>query len=183
MRVSTKAEWVQAILLGVGTVAGALTFWFKDIYQPAATPATLTVTPALEAIGRRGDQLLMRASVRVENRGAFRVYVPAFWYTVRGYCYRMRTLSPDSFETALRGWHQGGVQSRFNEHASGDLLVAGRPSPRPDSYFDSGSERRYEELFLVPEGRYSALQIRLYDGEEDKGDRRYPVDSGCEWRV
>jgi hypothetical protein len=155
-------EWVQAILLGAGTMVGAVTFWFTEIHEPSVTPAPLTISPALEAIGRQGGQLLVRASLNIENRSAYRVYVPAFWYTVRGYCFRPRALSPDSYETALRGWREGGVQSRFNEGARGELLVAGRPSPRKDSYFDPGSERHYEELFLVPAGPYGALRMEVH---------------------
>lgn len=161
MRVFFKPEWLQAILLGVGTVFAAGTFWYKDVHEPAVSPATLTITPQLEAIGRRGDELLVRASLRVENRSAYRVYVPAFWYTVRGFCYRPRTISPDSYEASLAAWHEGGVQSRFNEAPHGDLLVAGRPSPRKDSYYDPGSERRYEELFLVPAEGYGALRMEV----------------------
>lgn len=160
-RVSVQPEWVQALLLGMGTMIGAGTFWFTDIYEPAVTPATLNISPAVEMIGRRGDDLLVRASLDVENRGTYRVYVPAFWYTVRGFCYHPRAISPDSYEVALRGWRGGGVQSRFNEPALGDLLVAGRPSPRKDSYFDPGSVRHYEELFLVPAGQYAALRMEV----------------------
>jgi len=159
--VNVRAEWAQALLLGMGTMIAAGTFWFKDIYEPAVTPATLNISPALEMIGRRGDDLLVRASLSVENRGGYRVYVPAFWYTVRGYCFRPRAMSPDSYEAALRTWPGGGMQSRFNEPAVGDLLVAGRPSPRKDSHFDPGSQRHYEELFLVPAGQYAALRMEV----------------------
>jgi len=160
-RFNVQPEWVQALLLGMGTMIAAGTFWFKDIYEPAVTPATLNISPALELIGRRGNDLLVRASLDVENRGSYRVYVPAFWYTVRGYCYRPRAISRDSYAVALRGWSEGGIQSRFNEPAEGDLLVAGRPSPRKDSHFNPGSERHYEELFLVPAGQYAALRMEV----------------------
>ncbi|HKP76519.1 MAG TPA: hypothetical protein VJT67_13405, partial [Longimicrobiaceae bacterium] len=161
LRVRRKPEWVQAILLGMGTLIGAGTFWYTDIHEPAVSPATLTISPTLEAIGRRGDELLVRASLRVENRSSFRVYVPAFWYTVRGFCYQPRALSPDSYELAVSRWSSGGVQSRFNGPTQGELLVAGRPSPRKDTYFDPASDRRYEELFLVPASRYSALKLEV----------------------
>lgn len=157
--VGFRPEWAQALLLGVGTLIAAGTFWFTYITEPAVT--TLNITPALEMIGRRGNDVLVRASLSVENRGRYRVYVPAFWYTVRGYCYRPRVISPDSYEVALRGWRSGGMQSRFNEPATSDLLVAGRPSPRKDTYFDPGSERHYEELFLVPDGEYAALRMEV----------------------
>jgi hypothetical protein len=160
-RVTFQPEWLQAVLLGLGTMVAAGTFWFKDIYEPAVTPATLNISPALETIGRRGDELLVRASLNVENRGSYRVYVPSFWYTVRGFCYRPRAMSPDSYEVALREWRGGGVQSRYNEPASGEMLVAGRPSPRKDSYFDPGAQRHYEELFLVPTNQYAALRMEV----------------------
>jgi hypothetical protein len=156
-----KAEWVQAILLGVGTMAGAATFWYRDIHVPRTTPATLTITPTLETIGRQGDRLLVRATLKVENRSSYRVYVPAFWYSVYGECHQPRTISPDSFARVLRGWKAGGVHSRFNDPATGDLLAEGRPSPRKDTYYDSGSERRLEELFLVPDGQYSAVRMKV----------------------
>jgi hypothetical protein len=161
MKIRLKADWVQAILLGVGTIAGAATFWYKDIHVPRNTPATLTITPTLEAIGRQGDQLLVRATLKIENRSDYRVYVPAFWYSVYGECHRPRAISPDSFATVLRDWKEVGVHSRFNDPAAADLLVEGRPSPRMDTYYDPGSERRLEELFLVPDGPYSAVRMKV----------------------
>lgn len=160
-RINVQPEWVQALLLGMGTMVAAGTFWFKDIYEPAVSPATLNISPALEMIGRRGDELLVRASLDVENRGIYRVYVPAFWYTVRGYCFRPRAISPDSFEVALREWSGSGMQSRFNEPAQGDLLVAGRPSRHKETHFDPGSERHYEEVFVVPTDQYAALRMEV----------------------
>jgi hypothetical protein len=161
-RVTVQPEWVQALLLGMGTMIAAGTFWFKEFYEPAVTPATLNISPVLEMIGRRGDDLLVRASLNVENRGTYRVYVPAFWYTVHGYCFRPRAISPDSYAVALRGWSGGGMQSRFNEPATGELLVAGRPSRHKNTHFDPGSERHYEELFLVPAGQYAALRMEVH---------------------
>src|SRR4029079_19609970 len=120
VRVRRKPEWVQAILLGMGTLIGAMTFWYTDIHAPAVSPATLTISPTLEAIGRRGGELLVRASLKVENRSSFRVYVPAFWYTVRGFCYQPRALSPDSYELALGRWSSGGILSRFNGPTRGE---------------------------------------------------------------
>jgi len=155
-------EWVQALLIGVSTLMAAGTFWYTDIHQPAISPATLTMTPALETIGRRGNELLVRATLTVENRSAFRVYAPALWYTVRGYCFQARAQPADSFEQAVGAWREGGARSRFNTESPGDLLVVGRPSPRKDSYYDPSSERRYEELFLVPRGEYAALRMEVH---------------------
>src|SRR5688572_22336330 len=106
-------------------MAGAATFWYKDIHLPRTTPATLTITPTLETIGRQGDRLLVRATLKIENRSNYRVYVPAFWYSVYGECHRPRAISADSFTAVLRGWQAGGVHSRFNDPAAGDLLAEG----------------------------------------------------------
>jgi hypothetical protein len=162
IRVRRKPEWVQALLIGASTLIGAGTFWYTDIHQPAVSPATLTMTPALEMIGRRGDELLVRASLKIENRSNYRVYAPALWYTVRGYCFRPRTQPADSFEAAVSAWREGALQSRFNTGDTGDLLVVGRPSPRKESYYDPASDRRYEELFLVPRNLYAALRMEVH---------------------
>jgi hypothetical protein len=162
MRIRRKPEWVQALLIGASTLIGAGTFWYTDIHQPAVSPATLTLTPSLETIGRRGNELLVRATLRVENRSSYRVYTPALWYTVRGQCFQPVSLPADSFEAAVSAWSEGGVRSRFNRESPGELLVVGRPSPRKDSYFDPSSERRYEELFLVPRGQFAALRMEVH---------------------
>ena len=52
-RVTLQPEWLQAVLLGVGTMVAAGTFWFKDIYEPAVTPATLNISPALQELYAR----------------------------------------------------------------------------------------------------------------------------------
>jgi hypothetical protein len=154
-------EWVQAILVGASTLIGAGTFWYTDIHRPAVSPATLTIAPSLETIGRQGNDLLVRASLKIDNRSHYRVYVPAFWYTVRGQCFHPRALPADSYEAAVGTWNEGGIHSRFNREETGELLVVGRPSPRKDTYFEPGSERRYEELFLVPRERYAALRMQV----------------------
>lgn len=161
MRVRRMPEWVQAILVGASTLIGAGTFWYTDIHRPAVSPATLTIAPSLETIGRQGNDLLVRASLKIDNRSHYRVYVPAFWYTVRGQCFHARALPADSYEAAVGAWNEGGIHSRFNQEETGELLVVGRPSPRKDTYFEPGSERRYEELFLVPRDRYAALRMQV----------------------
>lgn len=162
MRIRRKPEWIQALLIGASTLIGAGTFWYTDIHQPAVSPATLTLTPSLETIGRRGNELLVRATLTVENRSNYRVYTPAMWYTVRGQCFQPVSVPADSFEAGVSAWTEGGVRSRFNTATDGELLVVGRPSPRKDSYFDPASERRYEELFLVPRGEFAALRMEVH---------------------
>ena len=161
MRVRRKPEWVQAILIGASTLIGAGTFWYTDIHRPAVSPATLTIAPELEAIGRQGNDLVVRASLSIENTSTYRVYVPAFWYAVRGQCFAPRALPADSYEVEVGKWGEGGIHSRFNDEEAGELLVVGRPSPRKDTYFEPGSRRRYEELFLVPRDRFAALRMQV----------------------
>lgn len=161
LRVETTAEWAQALLLGAGMLLGAVTFWYKEMYLPGVSPATLTISPTLEEIGRQGDGVLIRASVNVANNSAYRVYVPAFWYTVRGVCYAPRAMAADSFAAVLKGWRGGGMQSRFDSASTGEMVAVGRPSPRYDTYYDPGSQRHYEELFVVPAARFSALRMEV----------------------
>jgi hypothetical protein len=182
MWIRRKPEWVQALLIGLGTALGAGTFWYKEIHEPALSSATLTITPVLETIGQQGGELLVRASLQVENRSSYRVYVPAFFYSVRGVCLTPRAISVDSYETAVRDWATGDAESRFNQPPLSELVLAGRPSPRKDTHFDPSSQRRYEVLFLVPLRRYDALRMEVNymvtkDVSEVEGTRWVMTDS------
>ena len=67
---------IQAFALLVAAVWGGYTFVYKEVVVPARQPAALVVTPTLEAIGRRGDLVLARATFHMVNRSDSKVYAP-----------------------------------------------------------------------------------------------------------
>src|SRR5215218_6583250 len=75
---------IQALALLIAAMWGGYTFIYREIIIPARRPAALVVTPTLEAIGRRGDTILARATFHMVNHSASKVYAPAIWYSVRG---------------------------------------------------------------------------------------------------
>lgn len=183
-------DMVQALFFGIATVFGFYTFWYKDVEGPKHSPATLAITPVLEELGRRGNDVLVRASFSVHNESASRVYVPLFWFSVYGHCYSARTIPGASFartteSTFLAAPPEGRaptLSSRFSEPSHGEVVASGRLWNTKSVYFDPKAERRMEELFLVPAAQFDALQIRvdyfLVKNVEDLADPRWRVLDG-----
>src|SRR6185436_3668272 len=83
-RARVLRDVLQAFALLIAAAWGFYTFVYKEVIVPRNRPASLVVTPVLEAIGRRGNLVLARATFEMANRSDSKVYVPAMWYTVRG---------------------------------------------------------------------------------------------------
>ncbi|HYJ78711.1 MAG TPA: hypothetical protein VEW03_03840 [Longimicrobiaceae bacterium] len=185
-----RGHWgdlVQALFFGIATVFGFYTFWYKDVEGPKHSPATLAITPVLEEMGRRGNDVLVRASFSVANESASRVYVPVFWYSVYGHCYTARDLPAGSFsrvteaafQPAAPGAPPATLSARFSAPSPGEVVASGRLWNSTRVYFDPKAARRMEEMFLVPADQFDALQIRvdyfLVKDVEDLADPRWEV--------
>lgn len=183
-------DLVQALFFGIATIFGFYTFWYKDVEGPKQNPATLAITPVLEEMGRRGNDVLVRASFSVQNESASRVYVPLFWYSVYGHCYSARAASPAAFASATEAAFlkpapdapAATLSARFSAPSPGAVVASGRLWNSTRVYFDPKAARRMEEMFLVPADQFDALQIRvdyfLVKGVEDLADPRWRVLDG-----
>ena len=161
-RARVLRDALQAIALLIAAAWGFYTFVYKEVIVPRNRPASLVVTPVLEAIGRRGNLVLARATFEMANRSDSKVYVPAMWYTVRG----LRLQQVEQDDSAYLGANRKAAQqlyatARFSQFTAADLIAAGKVSTEVETWFDPGSEQRVEQLLYIPADRYDAAQLQV----------------------
>jgi hypothetical protein len=161
-RARVLRDVLQAFALMVAAAWGLYTFVYKEVIVPRNRPAALVVTPVLEAIGRRGDTVLAKATFQMENTSDSKVYVPAIWYMVRGL--KLEGVEQED-STYLRQLGENAQQpyptARFSRFTGYDLLAAGKVNTEVETWFEPGAEQRVEQILLIPADRYDAAQLQV----------------------
>lgn len=155
-------DLVQAFALIIAASWGAYTFIYREIIVPARRPASLVVTPMLEAIGRRGDTVLARATFQMANHSDSKVYVPAMWYSVNGLKLEPVALDDTTYlrhnrEEAQKPY----ATARFSQLTAADVIAVGKVSANVETWFEPGGEQRVEQLLYIPADRYDAAQLQV----------------------
>jgi hypothetical protein len=153
---------LQSIALIIAAMWGAYTFFYREIIIPARRPAALVVTPSLEAIGRRGDTVLARATFLMVNHSDSRVYAPAIWYSVRGL--KLQPIAADD-STYLRENRESAEKpyatARFSQFTAADVIGEGKINGEVEYWFDPNGEQRVEQILYIPADRYDAAQLSV----------------------
>lgn len=161
-RARVLRDVLQAFALLIAAAWGLYTFVYKEVIVPRNRPAALVVTPMLEAIGRRGDTILARATFQMANHSDSKVYVPAMWYSVRGL--KLQGVEQDD-STYLRQVGEDAQKpyptARFSQFTAADLLAAGKVSTEVETWFEPDAEQRVEQILLIPADRYDAAQLQV----------------------
>lgn len=76
-------EWLQVFIIIAATLIGAYEFVYKDVYKPSIRPSSLNVQANMELVGTKESMSLIRCKIITENPTDRRIYIPAFWLTVR----------------------------------------------------------------------------------------------------
>jgi hypothetical protein len=141
---------------------GAYTFFYREIIVPARRPASLVVTPSLEAIGRRGDTVLARATFQMVNRSDAKVYAPAIWYSVRGLKLQPVALEDTTYARQNReSAQQPYATARYSQFTAADVIGLGKVNGEVEYWFEPGAEQRLEQLLYIPADRYDAAQLMV----------------------
>ena len=161
-RARVLRDALQAFALLIAALWGLYTFLYKEVIVPRNRPAALVVTPVLEAIGRRGDVVLARATFQMVNHSDSKVYVPAIWYSVRG----LKLESVEQEDTTYLRLNRENAQkpyptSRFSQFTAADLVGSGKVSTEVETWFEPGAEQRVEQLLYIPADRYDAAQLSV----------------------
>jgi hypothetical protein len=161
-RARVLRDALQAFALLIAALWGCYTFLYKEVIVPRNRPAALVVTPVLEAIGRRGDVVLARATFQMVNHSDSKVYVPAIWYSVRG----LKLESVEQEDTTYLRLNRENAQkpyptARFSRFTAADLVGAGKVNTEVEYWFEPGAEQRVEQLLYIPADRYDAAQLSV----------------------
>jgi hypothetical protein len=153
-------EGVQFFLIIFAASWGIYTFIYKDIIVPAKRPPAVTLAATLEELDRADGMILVRAHLVVANRGDGKVWVPALWWNVYGVSFGGEDRTASQFANDVRPLLQRGDEgvSRFSNIRSVEIVAAGRV-PDHELWYQPKDESVHEHLFLVPEGRFDAVQV------------------------
>lgn len=161
-RARVLRDALQAFAILIAALWGLYTFVYKEIMVPRNRPASLVVTPTLEAIGRRGNTVLARATFYMVNHSDSKVYAPAIWYSVRGL--RLEAMEQED-STYLRLNRESAQQpfptARFSQFSVVDLIATGKVNTEVENWFEPGAEQRVEQILYIPADRYDAAQLAV----------------------
>jgi hypothetical protein len=161
-RARVLRDVLQAFALLIAAAWGLYTFVYKEVIVPRNRPAALVVTPVLEAIGRRGDMVLARATFLMANHSDSKVYVPAMWYSVRGL--KLESVEQDDSAYVRQNRENAAkpfATARFSQFTAADLVGSGKVSTEVETWFEPGAEQRVEQLLYIPADRYDAAQLQV----------------------
>ena len=155
-------DLLQSIALIIAAMWGAYTFFYREIIIPARRPAALVVTPSLEAIGRRGDTVLARATFAMVNHSDSRVYAPAIWYSVRGLKLQPVNTEDSTYQRENReGADKPYPTARVSQFTAADVIGEGKINTEVEYWFDPNGEQRVEQILYIPADRYDAAQLSV----------------------
>jgi len=153
---------VQALALLIAAMWGGYTFIYREIIIPARRPAALVVTPTLEAIGRRGDTILAKATFHMVNHSPSKVYAPAIWYAVRGL--KLQAVATDDTTYLRQSREQADKPyptARFSEFTAAEVIGTGKVATEVETWWEPEAEQRLEYLLYIPADRYDAAQLQV----------------------
>lgn len=153
-------EGAQFFLIIFGASWGIYTFIYKDIIVPAKRPPAITLAVTLDELDHADGMILVRAHLVVANRGDAKVWVPALWWNVYGVSFGGEDRTSSEFANEVRPLLQRGDEgvSRFSNIRLAEIVAAGRV-PDHELWYQPKDESVHEQLFLVPEGRFDAVQV------------------------
>ena len=155
-------DLLQSLALVIAAMWGAYTFFYREIIIPARRPAALVVTPSLEAIGRKGDTVLAKATFLIVNPSESRVYAPAIWYSVFGLKLQAVAMEDTAYLRRNReNADQPHATARFSQFTAADVIGEGKINGEVEYWFDSNGQQRVEQILYIPADRYDAAQLSV----------------------
>jgi hypothetical protein len=154
-------DWAQFVILIFAGLWAAATFYYKEVFLPDHRPASLVVTGSLEEVGRKGKLALVRARVHVLNKEEAKICAPAFWFTVRGVQFQVRTTPYLANDPKLQN-SDGSLVDTFSNYSDSKKEVIANWKPGYwENWYEKNSEETFEELFYVPHDKYQALELNV----------------------
>lgn len=162
-RFSTTREWIQLFVIVFAAIWGSYEFIVKDIIQPAQKPTALDLVATLEKVGKKNQNILVRARITARNPTDRRIYVPAYWFTVRGYRLSDSTLPINTNHKSILEKLRGDeLVSTYAPIESGEIVAQKRITYGGTSWWEPEDKTNDEAIFAVPEGKFDFLELRIY---------------------
>jgi len=152
------AEALSLLVIGLGGLWAAWTFWYTTLYLPAQLPAHLLVFPTLERAGTKGSLAAVRATVRIRNASPVRVHVLTSWFVMAGTSTLPVRMDDSTFAYSVTGLdpHDIRPRMRYARTRHQQVLATGRLL-EPDWYFEPHDETTRDVVAYFPRGRFDRV--------------------------
>jgi hypothetical protein len=155
-------EWIQLIVIVFAAAWGSYEFIVKDIIRPAQKPTALDLTANLEIVGKKNEKILVRARITARNPTDRRIYVPAYWFTVRGYRFldsaKPMNTNHKSILEKLRGSE---LVRTYAPVESGEVVAQQRIIYEADAWWEPEDKTNDEAIFVVPKEKFDFLELHI----------------------
>lgn len=156
-------EWLQLFIIAFAALWGAYEFTVKDIIRPAQKPTALDIDASLEKVGQKESNILVRARVMAKNPTDRRIYVPAFWFIVRGYNLSDHPAGTTTdYQATLARLEGTELVCKYAPMAAAEVVAQKRIVYAGDAWWEPEDKTNNEEIFAVPEGKYDFLEMKVY---------------------
>ncbi len=159
---SRMREWIQLFVMVFVAGWGSYEFIVKDIIQPTQKPTALDIVASMENIGQKNQNILIRVHTIAYNPTDRRVYVPAYWFTVRGHRLSNSTgqvnTNHNLILTNLRGSE---LISTYSPIESSEVVAQQRIIYANDAWWEPEDKTNDEAIFAIPEGEFDFLELRV----------------------
>lgn len=146
-------------------VAGLSSYEFilKDIIRPAQEPTAFDLVATLENVGKKNENILVRASITARNPTDRRIYVPAFWFTVRGY-WLFDSTEPvlTNHKSILEMGPGDELISTYAPIESSEIVAQKRICYTGDTWCEPDEKINDEVIFALPEGKFDFLEMQVF---------------------
>jgi len=161
-RVTSTRELVQLFVILFGALWGCCTFYFKDIYLPAHKPTSLDLLAILEKVGKNKGTILIRARITAQNKTDREIYIPAYWFTVRGYQLYNSSEPVNLNHKDILGKIEGDELISTYAPIKYSEVIAQKRIVYSNAWWDPGDKTHNEVIFAIPDGKFDFLELSVY---------------------
>ena len=155
-------DWLQLALIAFATLWGVYEFVLKDIIRPAQKPTSLELVATLERFGRKDQNLLIRASIEAKNPTDKRIYVPAYWFVVRGYVLSKSAPANIIDKQKLYQPQYDELINTYSFVTTNEIVAQKRITYEADSWWEPQDITHNESVFTIPAGKFDFLELSVY---------------------
>ncbi len=156
-------EWIKIGLIIFATAWGSYEFIVKDIIRPAQKPTALDLVATLEKVGKKNKNILVRARITARNPTDRRIYVPAYWFTVKGYRLSDSTTTTNILYKSIFEKPRGTeFVSSYSPIISTEIIAQQRIIYEGNAWWEPEDKTNDEVIFAVPKGKFDFLELRIH---------------------
>ncbi|HEY3487896.1 MAG TPA: hypothetical protein VGL10_07510 [Gammaproteobacteria bacterium] len=155
-------EWVQIALIVFTVGWTSYEFFFKEFIKPAQEPTALELDAKLERAGEKDGFIMIKGTIKANNPTNRRIYVPAFWYTVKAR--KLATAGePARQKTGIdpNDPLQNKIVRKYAPVTSYEIVAQQRIIFEGEAWWDPKDRTNDEIIFAIPKNKFDFLDMKI----------------------